>query len=112
MGGRTAIRSAQVAESGRTAAGSGYTTAGNAGVLTTAGSGFGHAERMYHTLGVPHLLGADVPPLGGTLITQSGRTAIGDCQYVSRVLGAVMPLGQYSSLDMNIVTGRVSIKLK
>jgi len=97
-------------------------------------------------LGTPHLLGADVPPLGAILVTQSGRTAtgdcqyvsralcadvpplgatlvaqsrrtaIGDCQYVSRALGAAMPLRcnsrQYSSLDINIVTGRVLIKLK
>jgi hypothetical protein len=82
-------------------------------------------------LGTPHLLGADVTPLGAILVTRSGRTATGDYQYVSRalgadvlplviastyvswVLGAVMPLRcnsrQYSLLDMNIVTGRVSI---
>jgi hypothetical protein len=42
---------------------------------------------------------------------------ISDCRYVSRVLGAVMPLRcnsrqYYSSLDVYIVTGRVSIKPK
>jgi len=76
----------------------------------------GCCERSYRTLGVPHLLGVDIPPLGAALVTQSRRTANGDCQYVARVLGAVMPLGcnsrQYSSLDINIVTGTVPIKLK
>jgi hypothetical protein len=45
-------------------------------------------------LGTQHLLGADVPPLGAILVTQSGRTATGDCQYVSRVPGGdIPPLG-------------------
>jgi len=34
------------------------------GGLTAAGGGFGHSERTYRMLGVvPHLLGADTPPL-------------------------------------------------
>jgi hypothetical protein len=56
--------------------------------------GFGYSEWTCHTLGTPHLLGADVPPLGAISLTQSGRTAIGDCQYIPRMLRAdVPPLG-------------------
>jgi len=41
-------------------------------------------------LGTPHLLGADVPPGGAIGVTQSGRIATGECQYVSRALGAAL----------------------
>ena len=100
VGGRTAVRSAQVAGSG----------------LTATGSGFGHAERMYRTLGAPDSLGADSPLLGVALVAQRLSTAIGDCWCISMVLGAAIPLRrnsrQYSLLDINVVTGRVPIKLK
>jgi hypothetical protein len=65
---------------------------------------------------VHRMLRANVPLLGAPVVAQSGRTAIGDCYYVSRVLGTVKPLVcnsmRYSSLDINIVTGQVPIKLK
>jgi hypothetical protein len=82
-----AAGSTQVAGSGPTAAGSGL------------------------VMDVPHvrnttlaMLGADLPPLGAL----SGPTATSDCQTLSKVLGANMPLGcnsrQYSSFDIDIVT--------
>src|ERR1700685_4308818 len=40
---------------------------------------------------VSRALGADVPLLGAILVTHSGRTATADCRYVSRALGADVP---------------------
>ena len=60
-------------------------------LLTYSGSGTSpSATRDYQY--IFRALGADVPPLGATLVAQSRRTAIGDCQYVSRAPGAAMPL--------------------
>jgi len=44
-------------------------------------------------LGTPHLLGADVPPGREIGVTQSGRIATGECQYVSRAQSELPPLG-------------------
>jgi hypothetical protein len=55
-------------------------------------------------LGTPHLLGADVPPLGAILLTYSGSgtspSATRDYQYIFRALGAdVPPLGVTSGIS-------------
>jgi hypothetical protein len=74
------------------------------GGLTAAGGGFGHSERTYRMLAVvPHLLGADTPPL-----------------QVSGELGADTPPRHNSwrdiplcrGLPMVIVTGQMLIEPK
>jgi hypothetical protein len=49
-------------------------------------------------LRTPHLLGADVPPGGAIGVTQTGRIATGECQYVSMVLGADIPHDRGSTI--------------
>jgi hypothetical protein len=81
--GHNPIKCAQVAGRGRTAAGSGYSAAGNSTVASSTYQPLGVTLGMQNgcttgMLEAPDLLGADTPPLGSVLVTQSGRTATGE----------------------------------
>ena len=107
MSGNLPLRGALVHKGGRTAIEWGPNAAAAhlvGGGLTGTGGGFGHSERTYRMLAVvPHLLGADTPPL-----------------QVSGELGADTPLRHNNwgdiplsrGLPMVIVTGQMLIEPK
>jgi hypothetical protein len=84
-----------VTEGGRTTTGSTQVTGSRP---TAAGSVFGYSERTCRMPGIPHLLRADVPPLGAISVTQSGRTAT-----ASTYPGCREPLCPWGAIARSIV---------